>query len=221
VWSLCHGGPSCGVCGTLHAAHSRSERHACISDVSVQRQRKANPSSSRTAQRCREHAPLSLARPNGERDDRCFASALRSTARRYCPHPALPPCACAQSVPAMRSASACRHARAGHEHATAVVASSRCAPLFRRPRCELHNAPLAVRCTTEAPPYECHTGSCVCFGATSSGARACMCISRRMVRFVSPFRLCRLGPLQSQRASPLSAGAASRFSSRCMHNGMR
>jgi hypothetical protein len=100
VRALCHGGPSCVGCGTPHAAHSRTKRHACSSDVSVQRQRAANPNLRRTARRCREHAPLSLARPNGERDDRCFASAVRSTARRYCPRPALPPCACAHSVPA-------------------------------------------------------------------------------------------------------------------------
>jgi hypothetical protein len=36
-WSIVRG------CGTPHAAYSRTMRHACLSDVSVQQQRAANP----------------------------------------------------------------------------------------------------------------------------------------------------------------------------------
>ncbi len=123
-----------------------------------------------------------------------------------------------------RSASACRHARAGHEHATAVVASSRCAPpceisIGRFLSCAVP-VPHAVRYTTEAPPYEGHTGACVCFGATSSGTRMHVHFTSNGshgLPFVSPFRLRRLGPLQSQCTSPLPADPASRFLSRCMH----
>jgi hypothetical protein len=69
-------------CGTPHGAYGCRKRHACVYDVSMHG--KVNPNFRRTAWRCREQAPLSLARPNGERDDRCVASALGSTARRYC-----------------------------------------------------------------------------------------------------------------------------------------
>jgi hypothetical protein len=71
-------------------------------------------------------------------------------------------------------------------------------------------------------PYEGHTGLCMCFGATSSGTRMHVHFTSNGshgLPFVSPFRSRRLGPLQSQRASPLPADPASRFLSRCMHTG--
>jgi hypothetical protein len=222
VRALCHGGPSCGD------AADRMPRTAAPSGMHASPMSACNGS---------ERRPRALAARRGAAGNthrsRSHGPTANATIAALLPPFDLPHDGNALAPP---STSLTRAKRSGGvllgadmlppdastQRRLLQAAGARPRATFRRPLCELRNVPHAVRRPTEAPPCDCHGGSCVCSERTSRGARACMCISRPMDRTallcVFPFRLCRSGPLQS---SPLPADAASRFPIRCMHNGMR